>query len=232
MLLIKKMTFIFLGWLLLAIFSMAVIHAAASYRAGVGQTVTVNEQGTCKKVTNSGSQDIFIPTNTSNEWSLFITNRPSYVLLNDCVINLVYNIHTDIQCSSSGGTVVDDGAGNKMCKYTAVSCPSGWTQYNNWSTTINASSSYNNGTCTTTNSATGRGVPIYRATCGLSPVTCSVTGHTWNNTGIESNSCSGGGATYYYNSRTGDTSCGSGGPYSCNGTNTTVSATRTETGCY
>lgn len=40
--------------------------------------------------------------------------------------------HNEADCISNGGAVADDGT-NKFCKLT--SCPSGWTQYNNWSAT-------------------------------------------------------------------------------------------------
>ncbi len=53
-----------------------------------------------------------------------------------CAIDLVYNQHTATNCTNQGGTVVDDGSGNSFCKFTTNSCPSGWNQYLEWSTTI------------------------------------------------------------------------------------------------
>jgi len=48
---------------------------------------------------------------------------------------LVYNYHSETQCRAEGGEVVDDGQGNKMCRFNRSNCPTGWTQYENWSTT-------------------------------------------------------------------------------------------------
>ena len=41
---------------------------------------------------------------------------------------------TEGRCADSGGTTVTVG-GVTFCKFTGSSCPSGWTQYLNWSTT-------------------------------------------------------------------------------------------------
>ncbi len=42
--------------------------------------------------------------------------------------------HVDADCTINGGVLVNSG-GNKFCKFSSNSCPSGWSQYNNWSTT-------------------------------------------------------------------------------------------------
>lgn len=42
--------------------------------------------------------------------------------------------HVDADCAMSGGVLVGSGS-NKFCKFSSNSCPSGWNQYNNWSTT-------------------------------------------------------------------------------------------------
>ena len=45
---------------------------------------------------------------------------------------IVNNSHTQAECIAAGGTV--DAASNS-CKFNGSSCPSGWTQYGNWSET-------------------------------------------------------------------------------------------------
>jgi len=50
------------------------------------------------------------------------------------VLSLVNGSHTSTSCASAGGTVVSDGSGHNMCRFNSSSCPSGWTQYNNWVT--------------------------------------------------------------------------------------------------
>jgi len=65
-----------------------VVYAANSYRItkGGAATVTVNEHGVCKNVKNdNATSDIFIPTKTSNEWSLFRSNADNVTFTN-CVI--------------------------------------------------------------------------------------------------------------------------------------------------
>lgn len=65
------------------------VYAAQSYRVNAGQTVWIYEFGTGRMVRNTGSTDIFVPTNTSGEWSAFIANKPAYVTLISCPTNYV-----------------------------------------------------------------------------------------------------------------------------------------------
>jgi hypothetical protein len=60
--------------------------------------------------------------------------------------------HVSSDCTSKGGTLVDDGT-YLFCKFAASSCPSGWTQYNNYSTTTSKTCSGIGGCpgCTTAN---------------------------------------------------------------------------------
>ena len=54
------------------------------YRVG-GTKTTITAHGVCKKVTNTGEQNIFIPTNTPSEWSTFLSHIPSsYITLEEC----------------------------------------------------------------------------------------------------------------------------------------------------
>lgn len=58
--------------------------AASYYNIGVGSTVSINQFGTCRRVTNNCSLNIFVPTNTSAEWNTFISKKPTCVTLANC----------------------------------------------------------------------------------------------------------------------------------------------------
>lgn len=67
------------------IFQPLAAKAADSYRVNIGQTVTVDEHGVCKKVTNSGAGgEIFIPTRSAAEWLSFRNGNPAGTSLADC----------------------------------------------------------------------------------------------------------------------------------------------------
>lgn len=186
-------------------------------------------------MTNNGSlgRSYFIPTKTPAEWNSFVSADASLsdISVGECY--LVNNSHTEAQCASLGGTVVDDGVGNLMCKYAAVSCPSGWTQYGNWSTTVAGLSPYINEGCTFS------GTNSQFSYCTQATASCVTSFHPWNNVSPETQSCSG--MQDYMNRTYDQNSPGQCGFYSdinsyswgCLGaTNTSVSAPRTEVGCY
>ncbi|MEK7203430.1 MAG: hypothetical protein AAB653_03875, partial [Patescibacteria group bacterium] len=82
--------------------------------------------------------------------------------------NYLVNLnHTETDCANAGGEVVDDGQGNKMCRFNTSSCLSGWTQYQNWSETI------------------AGGYEEFSCDCGSYCNSCSVEGHNWGNKAIE-----------------------------------------------
>lgn len=62
------------------------VYAATYYQVNYGATTTINEQGTCKRVTNNSGTGlaIFVPTNSSGEWEAFRTYPPSGVTLSSC----------------------------------------------------------------------------------------------------------------------------------------------------
>ena len=47
---------------------------------------------------------------------------------------LINNVHNYSACSSIDGEVVSIGASYPLCRFNTASCPSGWTQYQNWAT--------------------------------------------------------------------------------------------------
>jgi len=61
-------------------------NSATSYLVTPSQTVTIDEHGLCKKVTNNSVLTIFVPTKTSAEWLSFRTNLPSNIALSDCFV--------------------------------------------------------------------------------------------------------------------------------------------------
>ena len=143
---------------------------------------------------------------------------------------LIYNdtshtAHTQKNCTDSGGTVVSDGTYN-MCRFTAASCLSGWTQYGSWSTTTSD-----------TLTATGS----YGSTC-----TNAAGHHSWSNTAKESNltfgawwsACNGGGGDNYQRPCNCATSCATGTTCQTEytqyheGPTVTSTVTVTQTGCY
>lgn len=64
----------------------AAVFAAQSYKVDAGNTTAINEWGICRRVTNAGGYpSVFVPTNTSAEWTTFISNKPSHVSLANCL---------------------------------------------------------------------------------------------------------------------------------------------------
>lgn len=63
------------------------INGSEGYQVPAGtQKMKVTSIVGCQSVTNNGGSDIFVPTNSTNEWNAFINNAPSlgYVILGTC----------------------------------------------------------------------------------------------------------------------------------------------------
>lgn len=58
--------------------------------------------------------------------------------INDFVQNqpLVNNVHNYAACTAAGGEIIPSDVSYPMCRFNAASCPSGWTQYKNYSTNV------------------------------------------------------------------------------------------------
>ncbi len=85
---------------------------------------------------------------------------------------LANNQHSANDCISAGGVIVQSD-GVYFCKFSSSSCPSGWTQYQNWSTTTSARG------CGGGDEGCGT-----NCVCGYS---CCDTGeHPWSNVATES----------------------------------------------
>ena len=63
----------------------AIGNQGTGYVVPKGTTVRINEHGSCKKVNNSTpSNHFFVGTKAATEWSIFQTNYPTGVTLNNC----------------------------------------------------------------------------------------------------------------------------------------------------
>ena len=80
---ISKILFIFAS-ILIFLLVVLIVYALSSYRINNGTAQTINEWGTCRRVTNSAGADIFVPTNTLAEWNSFISNHPPAVSVGSC----------------------------------------------------------------------------------------------------------------------------------------------------
>ncbi|MDD4068404.1 MAG: hypothetical protein PHV65_05960 [Bacteroidales bacterium] len=115
--------------------------------------------------------------------------------------------HTEEQCRIWGGETVIVEEDVKICKMNSASCPGGWTQYKNWSTTL----------------PTTAPMTIVRVEpSGTSTYTGS---HNWSNTPQESFFCFYGDWAYCKRNE-----CAIGYNYGCGGFN--VYANMTQIGCY
>jgi len=117
---------------------------------------------------------------------------------------LVNGAHSQDECTSANGEIVDSDVSYKMCRFTAINCPVGWTQYKNFSTTIA------NGVCSCSN-------------CDASCSSCSGTYcnpgfHSWGNIALE--------ACHAYCPFL-NTGCNQRGCFNCS-----AAALRTQVGCY
>jgi len=143
-----------------------------------GETFTVNAAGctyASLSLTNASGKSVFIPTNTCAEWDAFLNHMP-----NGVTISLLYGgNHNVLSCSATSGEVVS-ASGASICRFNGSSCPSGWIQYNNWSTTTIPTS------CTCTGGGCCGG--SFTATClGGSWSDCRTPsrGHSWSNVAPE-----------------------------------------------
>ncbi|MDA3854633.1 MAG: hypothetical protein PF569_00130 [Candidatus Woesearchaeota archaeon] len=64
------------------------VYAATYYQVNSGATVTIDEQGICKEVTNNNGLAMFVPTNSLAEWTAFRDNAVG-VTINDCAPDCV-----------------------------------------------------------------------------------------------------------------------------------------------
>ncbi len=109
------------------VFAYTIINTPASgYRVikkGGSQEINVHSI-TCKNVTNKNlAYDIFVPTNQSEEWSIFLSKKPNYVNVTDCGKPSCTRDCTGKICGSDGceGTCGDCPTG-KVCNNFGTAC--------------------------------------------------------------------------------------------------------------
>ncbi|HEY8964165.1 MAG TPA: LamG-like jellyroll fold domain-containing protein [Alphaproteobacteria bacterium] len=77
-------------------------RAANSYTVADGATVTIDEWGGCRRVTNNhaSNKSLFVPTKTLTEWQTFVNNPPAGVSVATCG-EMTLLLHCD---GTDGGT--------------------------------------------------------------------------------------------------------------------------------
>ena len=100
--------------LLMMLAGAAASYAANGYDVPVGATVTIDEHGECREVTNPAGQPAsrFVSTRTAPEWQSFRDN-PNGLVMAACVVN----------CTAPWGGTVAHGTG--ITAYQAASVPHG-----------------------------------------------------------------------------------------------------------
>lgn len=61
-----------------------VVYAASYYSVTAGGSLNITEFTTCRTVTNSNTSALFVPTNSSAEWTAFKSSTPPSVTLLCC----------------------------------------------------------------------------------------------------------------------------------------------------
>jgi hypothetical protein len=124
------------------------------YRVTLGSpAVTITANNICKTVKNNGTLgDIFVPTNSANEWDLFINNKPSYVDVVSCAVpsapqsfavsmgNQQNNLSW-MAPSSNGGSII-----TSYNIYRSITTNSGYVQINSTSNLTYTDAGLTNGT--------------------------------------------------------------------------------------
>lgn len=80
---------------------------ATSYQVNYGSNQDIDEWGTCKNVANSHASGaaLFVPTNTSTEWSTFYNNAPAGVTIGNCGCTVTAGSQSFTTAGSSSFTV-------------------------------------------------------------------------------------------------------------------------------
>ncbi len=117
-------------------------RSATSYRVNNGANQDIAEWSYCRNIANATGRDIFIPTNTSAEWSGFFNNSPGGITVSNCgpcpaiehIGSAAANGNTNaLTISFPGGTAVDDVLIAKITTRATgttntLPTPTGWTK--------------------------------------------------------------------------------------------------------
>ena len=130
----KKKILIYIGSPLLSltiltatVYAVSMAVSGGNRIANDGTAVTITANSICKTVKNNGNLgDIFVPTNTANEWSAFLSHQPSYVTLGECCTPAAtqYNYPG---CSSGVGSITQQ----KVSTCPGPTYPTDWTTTSN-----------------------------------------------------------------------------------------------------
>lgn len=204
----KKYAYVLIGLLILSA-GIFIVNAFGGNQPSVAGH-SVEEIDWSKSINKLNVNEICLNGKCINNWS---------DLEEETLIN---GVHVKSQCIASSGIIVGSGS-NKFCRFLQSSCPSGWTQYNSWSETVQGSSNY-------ISEYDGGGCPIDETSCKIRTDTCTTGSHIWADTARETKTCNGADAigSMFFKQQ----SVCKGG-YICGGkTDTTVYATITQIGCY
>jgi hypothetical protein len=143
---------------------------------GSSSPINLTYSAVCKEggyVVGSKTTICFLSQCSSDYCAKIGEKVQAYCCYPDSFVFLYSKKHTPLECTNSGGTVESNGS-ESFCRFSNSSCPSGWTQYNNYSKTVANTCSGTTGACT-----------------NLNPRVCTTGYHEWSN--IVAETCS------YYN---------------------------------
>ena len=185
------------SFIFFAIEANAINTEATGFRINSGDSTDVDVHSDCLNVSNSSSNDIFIPTKSALEWTTFQSNLPASVTTGPCsggspLLTFSGATKTEDDCTGAGGSVVSTVDGT-VCRFNSASCPGGgWTNAGDWSTTTSNSTtaSYSNYGCSYTG-ATCKGQDSTSTifVFGGGSETLTTGSHSWSNTAVELDQC-------------------------------------------
>ena len=144
--------------------AISVVHAAQYYSVSAGGSRAISEWGICENIINNNGLAIFVPTNSSGEWSSFYNHGASSVSVNSCS----YGCSDSSAANYNSSANVNDGS----CLYHKC-FDVGWTGY---ATDEGFDAGY---ACSVNNSA----FDPY-GTSGSIHATCDATGGSCNDNGL------------------------------------------------
>ena len=115
------------------------LDVIGSIKIGSAATCDVDSEGSIKY--DSASKKIEFCDGT--DWAAFGTGTGGAGYTG----NLVNSVHTGDDCIAGGGITTQITGGEYLCKFSSNSCATGWTQYEQWSTTSAITCSAPKGIC-------------------------------------------------------------------------------------
>lgn len=162
-----------------------------------GSVVTTGNIDAVGDITAGG--DICAAGACLSQMASFVANQP-----------LINNVHNQGACTAAGGEIIPSEASYPQCRFSAATCPSGWTWYKGYSKTVSNSCG-----------SIWFGGPGVGYSCGQ---TCTSSSHNWSDNSAQE-SCTG--LWGWGDTSTWGACCRN--PDSCG---CTAVSTRTQIGCY